>query len=214
MARFLQPCLQAARFCVRCLLTLGCWTLWLGLAVILAFQIHILTSSELAVPPPLLREIETRLEASGVRATFGRTSFDPSGRLLVENIVSYLPAYADPIMTARALYVRFDPWALVLGRFDELEFRATGVRLLVPAILSPSGRSEELVRNLDVAFTPIKDRLELSHLTFEVANLRVSASGSLPLPPAPGTGVRPLPMPEFLSRNYPALARNLTGLAG
>ena len=214
MRRLLQPFLQATRFCARCLLTFACWTLWLVLAVILAFQIHILTSSELAVPPPLLREIEARLKASGVRATFGRTSVDPSGRLLVENIVSYLPAYSDPIMTARALYVRFDPWALLLGRFEELEFRVTGVRLLVPAVLSPSGRSEELVRNLDAAFTPTKNLLELSHLTFEVANLRVSASGSVPLPPAPATDVRPLPVPEFLARNYPALARNLTGLAG
>ena len=66
MHRLFQPCWQATRLCAQALLTLSCWTLWLLLFVGLGFQIHILTSSELELPRPLLRAIETRLAASGV----------------------------------------------------------------------------------------------------------------------------------------------------
>jgi len=209
MHRFFQPCLQATRLCAQALLTLGCWTLWLLLLVTLGFQIHILTSSELELPRPLLRAIETRLEASGVNATFGRTTFDPSGRLLVENVVCHLPAYPDPIFTARALYVRLDPWALLIGRAEELELHATGVSLLLPAMLSPSGRSEELVRNLDATILPASDHLIIDHLTFELGPLRVAAQGTLPLPPQHRDADAPLPIPAYLAKNFPIIARGL-----
>ena len=160
-------------------------------------------------PRPLLRAIETRLEASGVNATFGRTTFDPSGRLLVENVVCHLPAYPDPIFTARALYVRLDPWALLIGRAEELELHATGVSLLLPAMLSPSGRSEELVRNLDATILPASDHLIIDHLTFELGPLRVAAQGTLPLPPQHRDADAPLPIPAYLAKNFPIIARGL-----
>lgn len=213
MHRLLQPCLQATRLGAQALLTLGCWTLWLILLISLGFHIHILTSSELELPRPLLRAIETRLAASGVSTTFGRTLFDPSGRLLVENVVCHLPAYPDPIFTARALYVRLDPWALLLGRAEELELHATGVSLLLPAMLSPSGRSEELVRNLDATLFPTEQSLVVSHLTFELGTLRISAQGTLPLKPQRHAADAPLPIPAYLAQNFPAIARGLSAVA-
>ncbi|MEI8088358.1 MAG: AsmA-like C-terminal region-containing protein [Opitutaceae bacterium] len=209
MHRLFQPCLQVTRLCTQALLTLGCWTLWLLLLVILGFQIHILTSSELELPRPLLRAIETRLAASGVSTTFGRTTFDPSGRLLVEDIICHHPSYPDPIFTARALYIRLDPWALLVGRAEELELHATGVTLLLPAMLSPSGRSEELVRNLDATFLPSSDKITIPHLTFELGTLRVSARGTLPLPPQREDRSAPLPIPNYLAKNFPSIARGL-----
>ncbi len=208
--RFFKPCLQAARFCASCVLTLGCWTLWLALALLLAFQIHIATSNELEVPPPVLRALEERLALSGVKTTFGRATFDPSGRILLENVAGSLKSFPEPVVFARSLYVRCDPWALIfLRRFEELELRVTGVRLLAPAILSPSGRAEELVRNLDATITPSAKSVTLSHLTFELADLRLAANGTLPVPRRSATAVQPLPIPDFFNRNYPAIVRGL-----
>ncbi len=213
MHRFFQPCMQATRLCAQALLTLGCWSLWLLLLVTLCFQIHILTSSELELPRPLLHAIETRLAASGVSTSFGRTTFDPSGRLLVENVVCHLPAYTDPIFTARAIYVRLDPWALLIGRAEELELHATGLTLLLPAMLSPSGRSEELVRNLDTTLFPTAKALVIPHLTFELGALRVSAQGTLPLPPQAHDNDAPLPIPAYLAKNFSAITRGLGAIA-
>ena len=38
------------------------------------------------------RALEERLAASGIRTTFGKTSFDPSGRILIEHARVRLPA--------------------------------------------------------------------------------------------------------------------------
>ncbi len=183
MSRALKPCLQALRLCGQCLLGFCCWTLWLLLSVLLVFQIHILTSNELELPPPLLRAIETRLKASGVHATFGRTTFDPAGHLLLENVVGTLPGFPEPVIVARSVYLRFDPWALAMGRFEELELHVTGVRLLLPAMLSRSGRAEDLVKNLDATFLPADGQLTIPHLTFELGALRVAIHGAVQLPP-------------------------------
>lgn len=210
--RFLKPCLQATRFCASCLVTLGCWSLWLILSLLLAIQIRIATSNELAVPPPVLRALEERLALSGVKTTFGRATFDPSGRILLENVTGSLKGFPEPVIFARSLYVHCDPWSLIfLRRFDELELSVTGLRLLAPAILSPSGRAEELVRNLDATIVPSANFITISHLTFELANLRVSAHGIVPVPPPTESTVTPLPTPEFLNRNYSAIVRGLLG---
>ena len=79
------------------------WSVWLVLVCLLGVQTYIASQHELEVPSFLLRSLEERLAASGVRATFGRTSFDPTGRVLIENARLYLPAFVEPIISARAL---------------------------------------------------------------------------------------------------------------
>ena len=208
--RFLKPCLQATRYCASCVVTLACWTLWLVLALALALQIHVATSNELNVPAPVLRALEERLALSGVKTTFGRATFDPSGRILLENVAGTLSSFPEPVAFARAVYVRCDPWSLIfLRRFEELEVRVTGVRLLAPAILSPSGRAEELVRNLDATITLSNAFITLSQLNLELANLRVSASGTLPVPQPIDPAVKPPPIPDFFNKNYAAIVRGL-----
>jgi hypothetical protein len=209
MPRVLKPSLQALRLCGQCLLGFCCWTLWLLLSLLLILQLHILTSNELELPAPLLRNIEARLAVSGVHTTFGRTTFDPTGHLLIENVVGTLPAFTDPVIAARAIYIRFNPWSLALGRFEELELHVTGVRLLLPAMLSKSGRSEDLVNNLDATFIPVGEQLTIPHLTFELGALRVAIHGAVQLPTQRGDASTPLPVADFLAKNYPSLARRL-----
>jgi hypothetical protein len=209
MGPVLKPSLQALRLCGQSLLALCCWTLWLLLSILLVFQLHILTSNELELPAPLLRNIEARLAASGVHTTFGRTTFDPAGHLLVENVLGTLPAFPEPVISARAVYIRFNPWSLALGRFEELELHVTGVRLLLPAMLSGSGRSEELVNDLDATFIPAGDQLTIPHLTFAAGTLRVSLHGAVYLQAQRNDANTPLPVADFLAKNYPGLARRL-----
>jgi glycosyltransferase involved in cell wall biosynthesis len=144
--RFFKPCLQATRFCASCLLTLGCWTLWLALSVLLAIQVHIATSNELAVPPPVLRALEERLALSGVKTTFGRATFDPSGRILLENVTGSLKSFPEPVFMARSLYVRCDLWSLIfLGRFDEPRKGMAVLLAALPALVERFGEIEILV---------------------------------------------------------------------
>lgn len=205
----LDPCLRGVRLGLRCLWTFAVWSVWLGLVLLLAGQAYIATQNQLELPPFLLRAFEQRLAVSGVTVKFGRALFDPSGRVLIEAARIRLDSFAEPVATARTIYLRLDPWALVAGRFEPTELRATGVELLVPAMLSASGRPEELVRDLDVGLKLGRKLVTVDYLNFRLAGIAVSGRGALevssPSGVAPAAGA--LAPAEFFARNYGLLSK-------
>jgi hypothetical protein len=209
MRRTLSHLWTGTRWCTASVFSFVLWSAWLALAILLAAQLYVATHRELKVPGFLLRSLEERLAASGIRATFGRTSFDPTGRVLIENARLSLPAFAEPVVSARAVYVRLDPWALAAGQFEPRELRISGASLAVPAMLSPSGRSEEILRDLDATLVPHAQELELAQLSARIAGLSLIAHGALALPPRPLGDTGSLPIADFLARHYPALCRQL-----
>ena len=204
----------ACTWCASGVWTVVLWTFWLGLVLLGAVQAYIASTNELEVPAFLLRGLEQRLAASGLHATFGRTSFDPTGRVMIEEVRLSLPAFAEPVVAARAVYARLDPWALALGRFEPLEVRVTGASLAVPAMLSPSGRAEAVLRDLDATFVPREHELAITQLSARVADIAVSAHGAVYLPDLSHAASAPLPAPDFLARNFPAICRQLVAIAG
>ena len=213
MSRPLQLLRQGARSCGGAILAFAVWTLWLGLALLLALQIYIASTNELQVPGFLLRGLEERLAASGIHATFGRTSFDPTGRVLIQDVQLSLPAFAEPVVAMRAIYARLDPWALALGRFEPREVRVTGASLAVPAMLSPSGRADDVLRDLDAVFVPRGQEVAVTQFSGRVAGIVVAARGAVRLPRLAPTAAAPLPVGEFLARNFPAICRELVATA-
>ena len=213
MRRTLNYLWIGTRWGSACAFSVTLWSVWLLLACLLATQTYIATQQELEVPAFLLRSIEERLAASGVRATFGRTSFDPTGRVLIENARLSLPAFVEPIISARAIYVRLDPWALARGQFEPRELRLSGATLAIPAMLSPSGRAEEILRDLDTTLVPHEQSLELAQLSGRVAGISLIAHGAIHLPPRDPTRADSLPIAEFLVRNYPAISRQLVAVS-
>jgi len=212
MRRTLKSLWAGTRWCGGCAFDCALWSGWIVLTLLLSVQIYIATHHELEVPAFLLRSLEERLVASGVRATFGRTSFDPTGRVLIENVRVSLPAFAEPILSARTIYVRLDPWALAIGKFDPRELRVSGASLAVPAMLSPSGRSEEILRDLDTTLVPHDHELEIAQLSGRIAGISLVVQGAVFIPPRDPRNEDPLPIAEFLSHNYPAIARQLVAV--
>ena len=144
-----------------------------------------------------------------MHATFGHTIFDPSGRVLLQNVVVTLPGFEEPVVTARGVYVRLNPWGLVVGRFEPAELWVTGVSLRVPAMLSPTGQADEVIRDLDAGFVPWGDQISVEYLNFRLGNVGVSARGEVNIAARRrGTGA-PLPLLEFLARDYAALSRKI-----
>lgn len=196
---------QAIRVGVSGVLSFALWGLWLALGLLLAVQIYVLSTNELAVPEFVLRRVEQQLEASGLKVTFSRTSFDPTGRILIENVSARLPAFEEPVFGARAFYCRLNPWMLAVGRIELRELRIMEATASVPAMLSPSGRSEEIIRNLNLIVFPGDRNYRIEQLSALVAGVVVSAQGIIPTPPATRTG-----SPDFvawLSSQYPTLCR-------
>lgn len=206
MKPWLKFCTQGVRFGASCVGSFALWTLWLALALLLVVQIYVASSHELAVPPFILRQMEQRLADAGVQVKFGRTSFDPTGRILVEDVRLFLPAFAEPVLTARAVYVRLNPRALLLGQVEGAELQVMHAAVFAPAQLSPSGRSEEIISTLEATLTPTRHELIIRQASARLANLTLSARGTVALPPARDK----TPGPQFLelaARHFPALCR-------
>jgi AsmA-like C-terminal region len=188
------------------------WTLWMALALLLAGLIYILTSNELAIPQFGLRKLERWLAETGVKATFGRTSFDPTGRLLIEDARIFLPNSTEPVVVARTLFIRFDSRSLLNGRFVPQEISLSGASAFVPSMLSGSGQPEEFIRSLHVTLHITAEVAHLVQLNARIAGANLSASGQLPL--TIGTGQAPLgEIMAILVRGFPTICRQAMDLA-
>ncbi len=207
-------CLAAGSACGRGLLTAAIWSLWLLLVVTLGLETYVATSKELQLPPFVLRAIEAHLAESGVSVKFGRAVFDPSGRILIENARFRLASFEEPVVTAEAIYVRLDPWALFERRVEPREIRATGANLYVPAMLSSSGKSEKVVDALDAQFSIASrgDEFQVDYLNCRLGRIFVSAHGTVnagTVSSAAPHAETALPLAAFLSRNYTTLSREV-----
>jgi len=211
MKRALQLCWRGARLCTAGGLTFALWSLWLGLVLLLGVQAYVARSHELALPGFVLSTLEERLAASGVHLTFGRTSFDPHGRVLIEDLRLSLPAFDEPVVTARSLYARLDPWKLLVGRVEPVEIRLSGATLLTPAMLSPSGRAEQIVHDLDASITPHEQEFAINWCHGRLGELALIVHGSVHVAGATRGARAPLPAADFLAKNYAALMRQAAG---
>jgi hypothetical protein len=214
--------MAGARMCASCLATFAVWTAWLALLLLFAFQVYVASVNELQIPRFLLRAIEDHLAESGVSVRFGRATFDPSGRILLQKARFKLASFSEPVVTADAIYIRLDPLALLERRFEAREIRATGANLFIPAMLSASGRAEKVVRDLDAGFsiTSRGDEFSVDYLNCRLGDVSVSAHGQINAGTVARNGAQAasLPLPEFVSKNYVALSREFAraevGLAG
>ena len=153
------------------------WTCWLALAALIFDQLYIITANELSIPEPILRRLEARLEEAGIKATFSRTLLDPSGRILIENVRLSLPAFNEPIITCRSVYVTLSPYYLAMGQLEPREIQLNDLTAFAPAMLSDSGRPEEIVRHLDATIEPARRSITFQHLSAIIADVPVSAHG-------------------------------------
>jgi hypothetical protein len=211
MKSWANLCGRAVWWCAHCVLSLFLWTLWLGLCLLLALEIWIATSRELAVPGFVLRELEQRLEVSHVQVKFGRTHFDPSGRILVEDLRVFLPAFAEPVLHCQSAQVELNPWVLLTGRFEPHVLHVSGGNFAIPAMLSTTGQAEDIVQDLDATVRLGDNQLLIEDLTARVAGFAVKAHGGLHLIQAPAGKVQatPLPIADSLSGHFPEICRQL-----
>jgi hypothetical protein len=200
--------------CASCLISFAVWSAWLGLLILLVFQVYIASVNELQVPRFLLHAIEDHLAESGVSVRFGRATFDPSGRVLLQKARFRLASFNEPVVTADAIYIRLDPLALLERRFEAREIRATGANLFIPAMLSASGRAEKIVQDLDAGFsiTSRGDEFSVDYLNCRLGGVSVSAHGQINAGTVARHGAQTtsLPLAEFVSKNYVALSREFS----
>ena len=171
------------RFCASCLVTLAYWTVWLALTVSLVALIYVVVARELPVPDFVLRHVEARLAKDNLMIKFGRAHFDPGGKILFEDVQLRLKQFEEPLLTSRLVFVRRNIWSILAGLPLPDEVRLEGATLQLPAILSPSGTTEPLVRDLAIVLRHEDDLWHLDQLAGHVGQLSLTASGDFTTPP-------------------------------
>lgn len=195
------------RFCASCVSTLLCWAVWIVLGITLATLLYIGLAEELPVPDFLLRRAEARMAASGFELKFGRARFDPTGKVLLENVELRSRQFEDPLLTCRLLYVRHNFWSLLSGWTLPSEIHIEGAALQLPAMLSPSGTTEPVVRDLAAVLRHDDNGWYVAQCDGRLGNLALSVEGPAPTF-ARGRPAQPQPLEE-LSQRFLRSARQL-----
>jgi hypothetical protein len=173
-----QPWYQPGlRFCGSCCITLVYWTVWLALTASLAILIYVATARDLPVPDFVLRHIEARLAVDNLVIKFGHARLDPGGKILLENVQLRLKQFDEPLLTSRLVYVRRSFWSILAGQPLPDEIRLEGAVLQLPAMLSPSGTAEPLVRDLSVVLRHDEDLWHIDQLAGRIGQLTVTVQG-------------------------------------
>ncbi len=185
-------------------LTSACWLLWIALTASLVLLATIHFQRELTVPDFLLRRIEQKLQTAQISARFGRTAFDPSGNIVLEDVRLYGAGLTEPLARAAAVRLHLDLWAVITGDFDVRELELTDVQLDCPAIVSPSGTSEPIVRDLGLTLRRERDQWEIPLAFFHAGKVLVSAEIRWELAASAGPRRQ---LPPDLLKSYYAIAR-------
>ena len=144
----LRPFFRACRLCGRLLL----WSLWLILAAALVFQVRILQDGGLRVPGPALELITQRLASEGLYLAAGEVWLDPHGRVLVRDARLGLAGQNDAFASTETISLQLRRRELLRGRVVPTGLEISGLRLSLPAPLSPSGIAEPLLTGGEFRF--------------------------------------------------------------
>jgi len=167
------------KWCAGCARDFLLCTLWLVLAGIILLQIVLIAAHQLPVPGWMLRQIESRIDGLGLHAEIGTATINRTGQVVISNLqLSPTPSSA-PLITVDRLSLRLSPWALLSGRAEARSVRASGVDFLLPALFSPTGRTEQVLSRVNLAFRPEPAEITFEQFSGSLANLTFSCRGTI-----------------------------------
>ncbi len=173
------------RFCLSCGSAVLCWAVWLTLTGTLVALSYVALARELPVPDFLLRRAERELAAANLDVQFGRARCDLTGKILLEDVQLRARQFQEPLLASRLVYIDLNFWSLLAGRTIPHEVRVEGALLQLPAMLSPSGAADPLVRDLAGTWRYDGGAWHVDQLAGRVNNVAVTVQGVYTLPRRP-----------------------------
>ena len=158
------------------------WTFWLALAVLLYAQARIATSDEIVIPDAVLRNVEQRLAAQGLKLTFGSIHCDTAGNVVLRDVALFTTGFEDPIVTVRAARCSVNPYALLAHKIMPQAMRIDGGSLRLPAMFSADGTNAPVIADINADVALDGDTLLVKTLTARLENLTLLHRGAVTLP--------------------------------
>ena len=183
MARLSQVCTKLLRHVFGCAACFAVWSLWTLLLAALALQTWIAWRHEVVLPSPVTHLLERRLGGTAFQVTVGRVAFDPLGHVVVRDVAVGIPGLEGPVVRAAQIETQIDPWTLLAGHVEVHQLAVSGAELLYPSQLSPTGRPEAIVSNLDAVLGLEGNRLSVESLSARAGSIALFAHGRVALAP-------------------------------
>ncbi len=181
--------------------------MWITLTVTLGCLIYVAVAKELPVPGFVLRRVEAELARANLAVTFGRARLDPTGIILFEEVQLRSAQFEDPLITSRLLSLRRNFWSVLAGRPVPDEIRLEGAALQLPAMLSPTGTVEPLIRDLTVVLRHHDNIWQVDQFAGHIGRVAITARGEVLVPARP-PGATPL-SPDAIAARFLQVSRRL-----
>ena len=150
--------------------------------MLLYVQARIATSDEIAIPDAVLRNVEQRLAAQGLRLTFGEVHCDTAGNVVLRDVALFSKGFEDPIVTVRAARCSVNIYGLVMHRLVPRALRIDGGSFRLPSMFSNDGVNSAVIDDVTADVEADGNTLRINGLSARLANLTLLCRGSVSVP--------------------------------
>lgn len=143
------------------------------------FSAYVATLGDIPVPNFIIRELQSQLRNKGVDLRMDGVRFQPNGRIIFERPELHSKELGSTIVAADTAIAKLKLGYLAFGSVTVDEIRLSSGRLVIPAMLTPSGEPTTAVRSINLEATHRSQRWNISYANFAIDDLKVSLSGLL-----------------------------------
>lgn len=147
------------------------------LALLVAAFALIVFLDESEMPDFLLRALERKLQAQGASLSMSAIRIQPSGRISIEDPVIHSEELQSVIARADHISLKLNPALLLFGKLRFSELDIFDGSLFTPALLSPSGLSEPVIRSIDLRAENQLNGWRIGRAKFRFADIRGVVTG-------------------------------------
>ncbi|MBC2606660.1 AsmA-like C-terminal region-containing protein [Pelagicoccus albus] len=144
-----------------------------------AFAAYVATLDAIPVPEFLIREIRGQLQKEGIRLNMEAISFQPNGRIVVEQPEFYSQELGSTIVSAERLVARLKLRHLLFGGIALDEIKLSSGKFIIPAMLTPTGEPSTAISSINLDATLRADRWSVHYANLALGDLKLSIAGRL-----------------------------------
>ncbi|WP_269540404.1 AsmA-like C-terminal region-containing protein [Cerasicoccus fimbriatus] len=146
--------------------------------------VALLKYNELPVPPQLVELLNKEADKVGLKIKYDRLELDVRGMLFAHGLKVFAKGNSEAVIECDSLMVEISLLSALLGDITPTEVSLENGTFYSPAVISPTGQREELIKKLYVNLTRKAQNWSINTFILEALGARAQLSGNFftPLP--------------------------------
>ncbi|MBK1878788.1 AsmA-like C-terminal region-containing protein [Pelagicoccus mobilis] len=190
----------------------GCYSaIVLMLAAATLFAAYVATLDDIPVPNFIIRELRDQLQTKGISLRMEGIRFQPNGRIIVERPEFYSPELGSTIVAADIAIAKLKLSRLLFRKVAIDEVRLSSGRIVLPAMLTPSGEPTTAISSINLEAVQRAERWNIRYANCAIDDLKLSLAGRinanlLQLPPPKPDAPKPT-VTQIILKLAPQISR-------